>query len=498
MNFNKLNLKAFLFKAILPCAILLIILFAYSDVWHHQFLVLDDTNYVFENGHVQEGLNLRAIRWAFGFTGISYWHPLTWISHMLDIQLFGPAPGAHHMVNLAMHILSAIFLFLILFRMTGARYKSALVALLFAIHPVNVESVAWIAERKTVLSMFFLMTAIYSYVCYAEKKELRFYMFSLLLYCLGLMSKPSILTLPFLLLVLDYWPIGRFGRGNDNKLVNAVETTSSMHSYARFITLLKADVVFLILEKVPFVILSLISTYMSMISMSKHDMVINVSLIPIDLRIYNYFVSIVKYLVNIAWPISLSIFYPFPKSIPTAHFLLALTFVILITIVTFLWRKNRPWFLVGWLWFLIALMPAGGLIQAGLWPEMANRFMYIPMIGLFLMLVWECDVRIRGHYSNIVKVVLCCAVLVYFVSLTRIQNIYFSNSYALFARAAAVTEDNYFAYTCIGDALLSLNRVEEAMKYYLKAVTISPRYDRAINNYGACLSRTGDYTSADL
>ncbi|TRZ52026.1 tetratricopeptide repeat protein [bacterium] len=495
MHFKYLDMKSLLLKAVIPCAIILVILFAYGDVRHHQFLNFDDNDYVTENNHVQHGLNLKEIRWAFGFTGIGYWHPLTWISHMLDCRLFGLAPGPHHMVNVALHILNALFLFLILFRMTGAPYKAAIVALLFAVHPVNIESVAWVAERKTVLSMFFLMTAIYSYVLYTEKKKVWFYLVSLFLYGIGLMCKPSILTLPFLLLVLDYWPLGRFGRG---AAYPSVGTTPFRCSLTRSPAFRQSEAAFLFLEKVPFIILSLISSYLSMISLSKFHAVINHDLVPVDLRIYNLFVSIMKYLGNVAWPIELSIFYPFPKSIPSAYFLLSLLFVVIATVGTVMWRKGRPWLPAGWFWFLIALAPAGGLIQAGLWPEMANRFMYIPMIGLFLMLVWECDARIRGRYSRILKVILCCAMLAYFVSLTKVQNIYFSNSYALFTRVATVTDDNYLAYTSIGAALLSLNRVDEAMTYFGKAIAINPKYDLALNNYGVCLTKKGDFINAGL
>ena len=498
MHLKDFNLRSFSLKAIIPCAIILIILFTYGDVRHHQFLNFDDNEYVTENSHVQNGLTIEAIRWAFGFTGVGYWHPLTWISHMLDCRLFGLAPGPHHMVNVALHILNALFLFLILFRMTGARYRAAVVALLFAVHPVNVESVAWVTERKTVLSMFFLMTAIYSYVRYTEKKKVWFYLVSLFLYGLGLMCKPSILTLPFLILVLDYWPLRRFWRGDSCNSVDSVMTNSSKYSLTRVLAFRKSETAFLFLEKVPFIILSSISSYLSMISLSKFHMVINHDLIPVDLRIYNLFVSIMKYLGDMAWPIELSIFYPFPKSIPAAYFLLALLFVIFATVGTVMWRKSRPWLAAGWFWFLIALAPAGGLIQAGLWPEMANRFMYIPMIGLFLMLVWECDARIRGGYSKTLKVILCCAMLVYFISLTKVHNLYFSNSYALFRRAVKVTGDNSVAYTSIGSALLSLNRVDEAMIYFGKAIAVNPKAVIALNNYGVCLAMKGDYINAGL
>ena len=494
MHLQDFNLKSFSVKAVVPLAIILITLFTYGDARHHQFLNFDDNEYVTENNHVQKGFTPDAIRWAFSFTAVSYWHPLTWISHILDCQLFGLAPGAHHMVNVSFHILNVLFIFLILYKITGARYKAALVALLFAVHPLNVESVAWVTERKTVLSMLFLMTALYAYVHYAEKKAIGMYSLVLFLFALGLMSKPSIITFPFLLLVLDYWPLGRFGRGGAYKFVDAVETSSSRRSLSGILAFLKSDAAFLFFEKVPFIILSLISTYLSMISMS--NIVINHDRVPFDLRIYNLFVSILKYLGNMAWPIELSIFYPFPKAIPLWHFLLALSVVVLITVMTVVWRKSRPWLVTGWCWFLVALAPAGGLVQAGLWPEMANRFMYIPMIGLFLMLIWECDARIRGRYSIALKVILCCTTLVYFVSVTKFQNTYFSNSYALFTRAIAVTRDNFIAYNAIGYALLSLNRIDEAKTYIEKALAINPNYDEAYNNYGVCLTKKGDYANA--
>jgi tetratricopeptide (TPR) repeat protein len=337
-----------------------------------------------------------------------------------------------------------------------------------------VESVAWVTERKTVLSALFFMTALYAYIHYAEKKKIWMYLLVLFLFASGLMSKPNILIFPFLLLILDYWPLRRFAREGDYK----------------------SGAIFLFLEKIPFVILSLLSMYLSMISMSKFNIVVTRDLVSLDLRIYNLFVSIMKYLGILAWPFEMSIFYPFPKSIPASYFFIALSSVVLITIMALVWRNSRPWLSVGWFWFLAALAPASGLIQAGLWPEMANRFMYLPMIGLFLMLVWECDARIRGRYARALKVILCCVILTYFVSLTRVQNLYFSNSYALFIRSVAVTGGNFIAYNCIGAALESLNRVDEAMTYFEKAIAIRPKYEKALNNYGICLSRKGDYLAA--
>ena len=252
----------------------------------------------------------------------------------------------------------------------------------------------------------------------------------------------------------------------------------------------------LVFEKVPFIILSLISLTISMMSVLKYHTVVNYQMIPIYTRIYNLFVSIILYLRNIAWPVELSILYPFPKSIPAWHFSLALASVVLVTVIAFMTRKGRPWLIVGWCWFLVALAPASGLIQSGLWPAMANRFMYLPMIGLFMMVIWEGDQRLRGRYSRVLKVVLCVAMLVYFAVLTRVQNLYFSNSYALFNRCLEVAGDNEVAFNNIGDALASSGRVDEAMKYFAKSIKLNPKHAIAYYNYGICLVMKGDDQNA--
>jgi hypothetical protein len=498
MRLREFNAKSFLFKAAIPCAMILIVFFTYGDVRRHRFLDFDDTLYITENSHVRNGLTIGGIRWAFGFVGENYWHPVTWISHMLDCQLFGLAPGAHLMVNVAIHALNALLLFLIIFRITGMRYRAAIVALLFAVHPLNVESVAWAAERKNVLSALFFMVSLFAYVHYAEKRKIGMYCLVLCAYALGLMSKPGIVTLPFLLLLLDYWPLKRFDRGDPCRPAAAPWTSPLGRFRARLLNFRMPQAVFLLVEKVPLIILSLASYVLSMISMSNLGMIRDHVQIPMGLRIANLFVSVVKYLWNMAWPLELSIYYPFPQAIPTAHFLSALTFVLLVSVMVALWRKNRPWLFTGWFWFLIALAPAGGLIQMGLWSEMANRHMYIPMIGLFLMLVWECDERIRGAYSKTLKAILCCALLVYCISLTKVQSTYFSNSYAVFTRSLEVTGENFIAYTGIGSALLSLHRVDEAMIYFEKAIALNPKALMALTSYGTCLAAKGDYINAGL
>lgn len=482
-------------KIVLLCLIILITSFTYRDVLQHQFLNFDDDSFVTENYHVTDGLNMKAIKWAFSFHGVSYWHPLTWISHMTDCHFFGLSSGAHHLASLIFHILNASLLFLIMLKMTGAKYKSAAVALLFAIHPLNVESVSWVAERKTVLSVFFLMVAILIYVFYAEKKRLWKYCLVIFSFTLGLMSKPGILSFPFLLMLLDYWPLKRYVNcGVDLHIGQSAEPLC--RRIQSFYNINKSVILILALEKIPLILLSLISSYISMLSMLKYDIVINYEKIPLDIRVYNLFVTIVKYLKNVVWPFELSIFYPFPKTIPFTHIITAIFAVFIVTLMVCLFRKGRPWLLVGWFWFLFALIPAGGLIQAGLWPEMASRFMYVPMIGLFLMLVWEFDSRIRGRFSITTKMILIVLLVGYFASVTTIQNIYYSNSLSVFMRAKDITKDNYVAYNNIGHALVALNRIEESKEYFLKAISINPQYNNSLNNYGLYLQEKGDYAES--
>ena len=493
MDKKGFNWRPFLIKAIILCAIVGLPLIAYWDIANHQFINFDDNVYVVANYHVKYGFSLENIKWAFGFTDISYWHPLTNISHMMDCQIFGVKAGSHLLVNLALHIFNALLLFLIILRMTGARFKAALIALLFAVHPLNVESVAWVAERKTLLSALFLMAALYFYVLYTEKKKIWMYVAILCLYAFGLMSKPIILIFPFLLLVLDYWPLQRF-QGWDPG--SSVRLSDFQHPVQKFIALCKSHNGIIVLEKLPFGILSLLSLYISMLSVLKYKFLINYQAVPIGLRIENLFTSIIQYLRNVAWPVELSIYYPFPKSIPAWYFFLALLSVLLVTFIVYKMRENRPWLITGWFWFLIALLPAGGLIQAGLWPALANRFMYLPLIGIFMMLIWEGDESIKGRYSRPLKTILCVVLLVYLVSLTRFQNLYFSNSYVLFNRCLEVVGDNDTAFNRIGDALAALGRNEEAMLWYAKSMKYEPRSAIAYNNYGVLLFNKGDDLNA--
>ncbi len=485
----------FFTNAIILCAIAGLTVFFYWNIQDHQFLNFDDNIYVSANPYVKNGFSLENIKWTFTFTGVSYWHPLTLLSHMLDCQFFGVKPGPHLLVNLTIHIFNALLLFLIILKMTGAQFKAAFIALLFALHPLNVESVAWLVERKSVLSTLFLFGAIYTYLYYTEKRKKWKYFLILGLYVFGLMSKPAILTFPALLLLLDYWPLKRLERVAANNYESTAIVSKPLN---RFISLCKSDIGRIILEKLPFFILSLVSVLITMASVLHSRFLVTHELVPVYLRIYNYFVSITQYLQYMAWPVHLSIFYPFPKTFIILPFLGASSFVVSITIMAFMTRGKRPWLIVGWFWFLVAMLPASGLIQAGLWPALANRFMYIPMIGILIMVIWEADDRLKGRYSQVLKVILYGVILFYFAFLTRIQNIYFSNTFALFSRCLEVAGNNPLALNNLGETLASSGRTDEAMIYLAKCIKLYPNHAGAYHNYGVCLVAKKDDEKAKV
>ncbi len=474
---------------LIVCAIIGLTIFAYKGLGGHQFLNFDDDVYVATNNHVKNGFTWEGLKWAFTFTDVSYWQPLALLSHMLDCQLFGVKPGPHLLMNLMFHIVNSLLLFLILRKMTGAEIKAALVALLFALHPLNCDSIAWLAERKTVLSALFFLAAIHTYISYAQGKRNWLFAVTLGLYALGLMSKPAILTFPFLLLVLDYWPLGRLR--HYDPYASESKTVSRGH-WERLVALCKSNNVSLILEKAPFLVLSLLSASLTMASVMDAHMVVGNRLIPLSLRIYNLFVSIVHYLRNIFWPVELSIFYPFPKTIVLSELFLALLIEASASFLAFKMRKERPWLLAGWCWFLIALAPACGLVQAGLWPAIANRFMYLPLMGILVMLVWEGDERLKGAYSRVLKVILCSALLIFLLSLTHLQNIYYSNSFSLFNRCLSVVGKNELALNNLGQSLATLGRVNEAMQNFAENIKLNPMQATSYSNYGTCLVAKGD------
>ncbi|MGB5217556.1 MAG: glycosyltransferase family 39 protein, partial [Smithella sp.] len=391
---------------------------------NHYGFVFDDVVYVNENYHLQTGLTLEGIRWAFSTTYAEFWHPLTWLSLLLDYQLFGSNAGGYHMTNLILHILSTLLLFGLFNRMTGALWKSVFVAALFALHPLHVESVAWIAERKDVLSAFFWMLTLCLYVYYTEKPAVKRYLLVLASFVFALMSKPMVVTLPLIMILLDYWPLKRFESRKSNL----------------FLWQLK--------EKSPFFVLS---AFFSLITIYSRYMPYGKDFhIPLSSRISNAIIALMTYLEKTFWPHDLSAFYPFPAQIPDWNILGAVSIVLITSILVMMMVNRLPFLFVGWLWYIITIAPVLGVIKVGDF-SMADRFHYIPSIGIAIMIAWGMPSLMKSE--NIIKKILFPTGIIFLAFMALItwrQCGYWKNNKELFSHALKVTKDNYVAHNNIG------------------------------------------------
>ena len=464
------------YRLLLCLSLVIVTLAVYWQVRNHGFVSFDDGIYVYNNLKVKAGLTYNSIAWAFSFTDIAYWHPLTWLSHMLDCQLYGLNPGMHHTTNLILHILNSLLLFLVFKQMTGALWRSAFVAALFALHPINVESVAWVAERKNVLSTFFWMLTMLAYTNYSRRKGLWRYLLTLFMFLLGLMCKPMLVTLPFVLLLLDYWPLQRF----------------------TFTNLWEARTVFrLVIEKVPLVFLSILSFFISTLSLQSHKIIVSVEFIPFMLRIENALISYVKYLGKIVWPQNLTFFYPYPKMIPSWHAIFAGLFLICMTIVVIRAVNKRPYLGVGWFWYIITLIPVSGLIQAGLWPAMADRWAYVPLIGIYIIIAWGIsDLLIKWRFKKNIAAICGIAYILILVLLTWLQVGYWQNSFSLNKHALDIDQSNAVAHYNLGTALAKDNRPDEAISHFLSTLKIFPNHKKACYNLGLAMISNSKYEEA--
>jgi tetratricopeptide (TPR) repeat protein len=458
------------------CALLaLVTLAAFWPVFQNDFIKLDDRQYVIENPHVLGGLTWENAKWAFQSGYASNWHPLTWLSHMLDVQLFGVNPGWHHFVNLLLHIANTVLLFLILKRMTGAVWRCVFVAALFAVHPLHVESVAWVAERKDVLSTFFFMLTLLAYVQYAEQSKTQnsksrlWYAFALVLFALGLMSKPMLVTLPFILLLLDFWPLQR---------------------------LQPQTIIRLALEKVPFMCLAAISSVLTFLAQAKGH---NVSVgLPLDSRLANAIASYLKYLGKTIWPVDLAVFYPHPdiryplsNQWPTWQICAAALLLVLVSAFALLRCKRQPWFAVGWFWYLGALVPVIGIVQVG-GQALADRYTYIPLIGVFICVVWAVSDFLAGtRFAKPVLATTGMLVIVACAATTHRQVEYWRNDFTLFEHTLAATSDNAVAHYHVGAELEDQGKYELALTHFRAALVCDPAYADAYCNMGYTLYAQG-------
>jgi len=470
---------------VLICLSLSIItLFTFWQIQDHDFIYLDDNIYLIENPHIQTGATLQNIKWAFTTNYPDYWHPLPWLTHMIDISLYGLNPKGHHFNNLLFHIANTLLLFLFLYRSTNSTWKSAFVAALFALHPLHVESVAWATERKDVLSTFFLFITLLTYTYYTEKPGFMRYLFILVSFALGLMSKPMLVTLPFLLILLDYWPLRRlnFGQSNYSNKPNAKKTS----------------IFGLLLEKVPLLILSAI--LIVIIFSQKHgaEAFIPPDYVPITLRVSNAIVSYTVYLLKMVWPAGLAIFYPYPDFLSLWHVAGSVILLLTISCLVFRWRLPHPYLITGWLWYLGTLVPVIGLVQWGAWPAMADRFTYVPLTGVFIISAWGIpEILGRHRHKKTILITSASIVLLLLVICTWLQVRHWQNSKSILEHTLNVTSNNYLMHNNYGRQILIQNgKIDEAMSHFNKALNINPRSGQAHNNIGVILARRGELEEA--
>ena len=489
----------------------LVTLFVFWQVKDHGFIALDDNVYVTDNTYVLQGLSLANLKWALTTSYTGYWHPLTWLSHMLDVQLFGPKAGWHHLMNVFFHIINALLLFLILHRATKLLWQSAFVAALFALHPLHVESVAWVAERKDVLSTLFWMLSLGSYVYYVEHPGYRRYLFVLCFFALGLMSKPMVVTFPFILLLLDYWPLGRFqpakkDRGDSHNPVspgkparkkqrtanasgqNAVpEKGHAGHSSQG------PGIRALIMEKIPLFLFAVLSSAITLVNQQGGSSLQDVSA---DIRITNAIVSCGKYLGKTLWPLDLAVFYPYPPVLPFWQVLGAALMLLAATFLVVRETKHHPYLGVGWLWFLGMLVPVIGLVKVGS-QAMADRYTYLPLIGIFIMIAWGVPDCLKNWKQRTIALgmlsgiaILACIVV------TWMQLQHWKDSETLFRHTLKVTTGNFVIHNNLGTVLSAQGEVDDAITHYRTALSINPKYEDAWFNLGNACVKSGQTAMA--
>jgi tetratricopeptide (TPR) repeat protein len=427
------------------------------------FINLDDGLYVYENPNIQEGETIQAVKWAFTTGYAANWHPLTWLSHMLDWRLYGSKAGGHHITNLIFHIANTLLLFVILKQMTQRMWPSVFAAALFALHPLHVESVAWVSERKDVLSTFFWLLTMWAYVRVVNRRRIADYLLMVAFFALGLMAKPMLVTLPFVLLLLDYWPLNRIKS--------------------------KQSLLPLFIEKIPLFVMVIASSIVTYLCQIKGGAVTVFAVLPLKSRVLNALVSYVEYIEKMIWPVRLAYFYPHLG--PDISVLYAfVSAVLLLTITVFILRfaKSHRYLVTGWFWYLGTLIPVIGLVQVGT-QAMADRYSYITLTGLFIIIAWGLP-ELFGR-RKIALAAFSVTVLFALTIGTYIQLQYWKDSLPLFQHALKVTENNYKAHLCIADVLLKEGRVDEAIGHNKEAVRIRPDFIETHNDLGANLYKVG-------
>lgn len=474
----------------------------YSSIVGLGFIFFDDPAYVFDNPRIFCGVNWDSILWAFTHSHASNWHPLTSISHMLDCDVFGLNPGGHHLGNMALHAANTVLLWLLLRRITGSTWRSAFVAAAFALHPLRVESVAWVSERKDVLSLFFGLAALYAYTSYVESSggtgvqnrfvfgppSLRSYALALLLFACGLMSKPMLVTMPLLMLLLDIWPLKRVAVGHWRAQTGEGDREAISKSPADSWRVV-------LLDKIPFVVLSGASCIITFVVQRAGGAVAGLQQLPLGARVGNALMSYVRYLGKLFWPTDLAVIYPFQH---WPVYAVIASFVILSCISLFvLWQSpRRPYLFVGWAWYVVSLLPVIGIVQVGA-QSIADRYTYLPSIGILVALTWGmAEIVNRLHLKSGMVTVGAGSCLALLALFTHLQVAYWKNTETLFQHAISVTSRNSLAYNTLGRYFAASGDYAKAEEAYLTALKIDPFFQHAWNNLGCVLNDQGRFVEA--
>jgi tetratricopeptide (TPR) repeat protein len=448
---------------LISAALVLLILAAFEPLLHNTFIDYDNETYILDNPHIRSGFTSQSIAWAFTSGYAANWHPLTWLSHMADIELFGLNPLGHHLHNLFLHTLATLLLFWLLYKMTGSVWCSAFVAMFFGIHPLRVESVAWAAERKDVLSAFFWMMTLAAYLYYARRGGVLRYLLVIVCFALGLMAKPMLVTLPVILLILDIWPLKR----------------------------VQKNIAFLALEKIPLFILALASCVITYLVQQNTGSMANAESLPWVPRFSNALVSYISYLGKIFWPVDLALLYPYPqhmylwKPVVSSLLLMALSVFVIFRLY------KQPYLAAGWLWYGVSLIPVIGLVQVGS-QAMADRYTYLPSIGIAIMISWAiAEFSLKWPYRRMILTVLSGIAVIAMIAGTRIQITYWKDNITLYEHTLAVTQDNAIIHNFLGQAFLKQGEIDKAFIHLGETLRIQPRYADAHVNMGMILAAKG-------
>jgi Tfp pilus assembly protein PilF len=444
----------------------------FYQVCTYDFVNYDDPVYIYDNPNIQNGITPKTIKWAFTTGYFANWYPLTWLSHMLDWQLFDYKAGGHHLTNLLFHIANALLLFTVLKQMTQRLWPSVFVAALFALHPLHVESVAWVAERKDVLSGFFWMLTMLAYLRYVKRPGAARYLLTLLAFAMGLMAKPMLVTIPFVLLLLDYWPLAR-------------------------VSFERQTIYRLIQEKIPFFVLSVISSVVTFFVQRSSGTVAELVRLSLKIRIFNSLISYVEYIGKMIWPTHLAVFYPHAgQNISTLYVIISAVLLAAATILILRFSRNHRYLLTGWFWYLGTLVPVIGLVQVGK-QALADRYTYIPLTGLFIIIAWGLpELLAKWRYKKIALTMSGLLIVSAMSICTHFQLRYWQNSLTLFQHALDVTGDSYTSHIQIADYLCEQNRLDEAIVEYRKCLQRVPDDTNALNNLGIALGKQGKFEEA--